>query len=106
MTHLLEEGSSILDPPSFDCQNFSTWKIKFKAFICSSNFDLWDLIELGYEKPKFEFNGHSFELPYFQYDNEQVLNAKLDFEAKTIFYHVLDGETLNLISKFDSSNEI
>ncbi len=74
------EGSSIFDPPCFDCQNFSTWKIKFKAFNCSSNFDLWDLIELGFEKPTCNVNDHSFELPYFQYNDKQVLNAKLNFE--------------------------
>ncbi len=65
-----------------------------------------DVIELGYEKPKFELNGLSFDLPLFQYDEKQSLEAKLDFEAKMIFYHILDHDTLNLVSKFDTSNKI
>ncbi len=102
MAYLLEEGSSIIDPPTFDYQNFSFWRCRFQAFICSSNFDLWDVIELGYEKPKFKFNGLSFDLP----NEKQILKAKLDFVAKNIFYHVLDDFTLNLVSNCDTSNEI
>ncbi len=34
------------------------------------------------------------------------MNAKLDFEAKKIFYHVLDCDTLNHVLNFDTSNKI
>ncbi len=63
---------------------------------------MWDVIELGYEKPNFRFDGLSFDLP----NEKKILEAKLDFEAKKIFYHILDNDTLNLISKLDTSNEI
>ncbi len=63
---------------------------------------MWDVIELGYEKLNFRFNGLSFDLP----SEKQILEAKLDFEAKNIFYHILDNDNLNLMSNCDTSNEI
>ncbi len=47
---------------------------------------------MSYEKPLYEINGIRLELQFFKYDEKQILNAKFDFEAKSIFYHVLDSE--------------
>ncbi len=76
MAHQLEEGCSIFDPPHFDSQNFAFWKCRFQAFICAFNFDMWDVIEMGYEKPIKEINDLRFELPFFELNEKKILNKK------------------------------
>ncbi len=42
---ILGEGQSATRPPAFNASNFSYWKIRMQAYVCSIDCDIWDIIE-------------------------------------------------------------
>src|ERR1044072_1696904 len=68
-------------PPVFDGEKFDYWKDKIKSFFLGFDFELWELVTEGYEKPKdTEGNG----IPLSQMTELQKKNFKNHHRARTI----------------------
>ena len=39
-------------PPYFDGNNFSFWKVRMRAFLCSIDDTIWDAVEVGWTRPE------------------------------------------------------
>ena len=48
----MDPSQSLNDPPYFDGSNYSFWKVRMKAFLCSIDEAVWDAVEIGWTKPK------------------------------------------------------
>ena len=45
-------GQSLNVPPYFDGNNYVFWKVRMRAFLCSIDDTVWDVIEVGWTKAK------------------------------------------------------
>ena len=45
------EGHSTIRPPLLIGSNYNFWKTRMRIFLSSTEFDIWQIIEDGYEKP-------------------------------------------------------
>ncbi|MQM01821.1 hypothetical protein Taro_034579 [Colocasia esculenta] len=41
------EGQSVIRPPFFDGEHYQYWKMRMECFIRGTDFDLWQVIEVG-----------------------------------------------------------
>ena len=39
-------------PPYFDGRNYAFWKVRMRAFLCSIDDSLWDVVEIGWIRPE------------------------------------------------------
>ena len=39
-------------PPYFDGSNYTFWKVRMRAFLCSIDKAVWDAVEIGWKKPE------------------------------------------------------
>ena len=47
------DRSQALNAPSyFDDSNYAFWKVRMRAFLCSIDEAVWDVVEIGWTKPK------------------------------------------------------
>ena len=45
------EGHSTSRPPLLIGSNYNFWKTRMRIFLSSTEFDIWQIIEDGYERP-------------------------------------------------------
>ena len=39
-------------PPYLDGSNYTFWKVRMRAFLCSIDKAVWDAVEIGWKKPE------------------------------------------------------
>ena len=48
----MDWSQSLNAPPYFDGSNYSFWKVRMRAFLCSIDETVWDAIEIGWTRPE------------------------------------------------------
>ena len=48
----MDRSQSLNAPPYFDGSNYAFWKVRIKAFLCSINDSIWDVVEIGWTRPE------------------------------------------------------
>ena len=48
----MDQSQSLNAPPYFDGSNYAFWKVRMRAFLCSINEAVWDVVEIGWTKPE------------------------------------------------------
>ena len=48
----MDRSQSLNVPPFFDGNNYAFWKVRMRAFLCSIDDTVWDVIEVGWTRPK------------------------------------------------------
>ena len=48
----MDRGQSLIMPPLFDGTNYAYWKVRMRAFLQSLNEKGWQVVEIGWIKPK------------------------------------------------------
>ena len=48
----MDRSQSLNAPPYFDGSNYAFWKVRTRAFLCSIDEAIWDVVEIGWTKPK------------------------------------------------------
>ena len=48
----MDWSQSLNAPPYFDGSNYTFWKVRMIAFLCSIDKGVWDAIEIGWIRPK------------------------------------------------------
>ena len=48
----MDQSQSLNAPPYFDGSNYTFWKVRMRAFLCSIDDSVWDAIKIGRTRPK------------------------------------------------------
>ena len=48
----MDRSQSLNAPPYFDGRNYAFWKVRMKAFLCSIDEAVWNVVEIGWTKPE------------------------------------------------------
>ena len=48
----MDRGQSLIIPPLFDGFNYAYWKVRMRAFLQSLDEKVWQVVEIGWTKPK------------------------------------------------------
>ena len=48
----MDRSQSLNVPPSFDGNNYAFWKVWIRAFLCSIDDIVWDVVEVGWTRPE------------------------------------------------------
>ena len=46
------KSQSLNAPPYFDGSNYAFWKVRMRAFLCSIDEAVWDVVEIGWTRPE------------------------------------------------------
>ena len=46
------KSQSLNAPPYFNGSNYTFWKVRMKAFLCSIDVAVWDFVEIDWTKPE------------------------------------------------------
>ena len=48
----MDRSQSLNAPPYFDGSNYAFWKVRMRAFLCSIDDSVWDVVEIGWTRSK------------------------------------------------------
>ena len=48
----MDRGQSLIIPPLFNGINYAYWKVRMRAFLQSLDEKVWQVVEIGWTKPK------------------------------------------------------
>ena len=48
----MDRSQSLNVPPYFDGNNYAFWKVRMRAFLCSIDDTVWDVVEVGWTRPE------------------------------------------------------
>ena len=48
----MDRSQSLNVPPYFDGNNYAFWKVRIRAFLCSIDDTVWDVVEVGWIRPE------------------------------------------------------
>ena len=48
----MDQSQSLNAPPYFDGRNHAFWKVRMRAFLCSINEAIWDVVDVGWTRPE------------------------------------------------------
>ena len=48
----MDRSQSLNAPPYFDGSNYTFWKVRMRAFLCSIDEAVWDAVEIGQTRPE------------------------------------------------------
>ena len=71
----MDRGQSLIIPPLFDGTNYAYWKVRMRAFLQLLDEKVWQVLEIGWTKPKevlADWNDAKIKAANF---NSRVLNA-------------------------------
>ena len=46
----MDQSQSLNAPPYFDGSNYAFWKVRVRAFLCSIDESVWDVVDIGWTK--------------------------------------------------------
>ena len=48
----MDQSQSLNAPSYFDGSNYAFWKVRMKAYLCSIDESVWDVVEIGWTRPE------------------------------------------------------
>ena len=48
----MDRSQSLNAPPYFDGSNYAFWKVRMRAFLCSIDESVWDVVNIGQTRPE------------------------------------------------------
>ena len=48
----MDQSQSLNAPPYFDGSNYAFWKVRMRAFLCLIDESVWDVVDIGWTRPK------------------------------------------------------
>ena len=46
----MDQSQSLNAPPNLDGSNYAFWKVRMKAFMCSIDESVWDVVDVGWTR--------------------------------------------------------
>ena len=92
----MDRGKSLLIPPLFDGTNYAYWKVRMKAFLQSLDEKVWQVMEIGWTKPK--------EAPA-DWDDANIKAANFNSRALNALFNAVTNEEFKKISSTKIAKE-
>ena len=90
----MDRGQSLIIPPLFDGTNYAYWKVRIRAFLRSLNEKVWQVIEIGWTKPK--------EAPA-NWDEEKIKVVNFNSRALNALFNAVTNEEFKKISSTETT---
>ena len=92
----MDKGQSLIIPPLFDGTNYAYWKVHMRVFLKSLDEKVWQVVEIGWTKPK--------EAPA-DWDNSKIKVANFNNRALNALFSVVTNEEFKKISSTETAKE-
>ena len=92
----MDSGQSLIIPPLFDGTNYAYWKICMRAFLQSLDEKVWQVVEIGWTKPK--------EMPA-DWDEAKIKVANFNSRALNALFSAVTNEEFKKISSIETAQE-
>ena len=92
----MDRGQSLLIPPLFDGTNYAYWKVRMRAFLQSLDEKVWQVVEIGWTKPK--------EVPT-DWDDAKIKAVNFNSRALNALFSAVTNEEFKKISFTEIANE-
>ena len=92
----MDRGQSLIIPPLFDGINYAYWKICMRAFLQSLDEKVWQVVEIGWTKPK--------EVPA-DWDEAKIKAANFNSRALNALFSAVTNEEFKKISSIKTAQE-
>ena len=92
----MDRGQSLLIPPSFDETNYAYWKVRMNVFLQALGEQVWQVVEVGWIKPK--------EAPV-DWDEETIKAANFNSKALNALFCGVTNEEFKKISSMEVAKE-
>ena len=92
----MDRGQSLIIPPLFDGTNYAYWKVSMRAFLQSLDEKVWQVVEIGWIKPK--------EAPA-NWDDAKIMVANFNSRALNALFSTVMNEEFKKISSTEISKE-
>ena len=77
MTLRMDRSQSLTAPPFFNGSNYAFWKVCVRAFLCSIDENVWDVVEIGWTRSK---------VAKFTWDKAALIAANANNEALNVIF--------------------
>ena len=92
----MDRGQFLIIPLLFDDINYAYWKIRMRAFLQYLDKKVWQVVEIGWTKPK--------EAPV-EWDDAKIKAENLNSRALNVLFSVVTNEEFKKISSTETSKE-
>ena len=92
----MERGQSLIVPPLFDSTNYAYWKVRMRTFLQSLDEKVWQVVEIGWTKPK--------EM-LADWDEAKIKAANFNSRALNALYSVVTNEDFKKICSNETAKE-
>ena len=92
----MDRGQSLIIPPLFNDTNYAYWKVRMRAFLQSLDEKVWQVVEIGWTKPK--------EAPADQ-DDAKIKAANFNSRALKALFSAITNEEFKKISFIETTKE-
>ena len=93
---VMDRGQSLIIPPLFDGISYAYWKVHMRAFLQSLDEKVWQVVEIGWTKPK--------EVPA-NWDEAKIKAANFNSRALNALFNAVTNEELKKISSTETAQE-
>ena len=93
----MDRGQSLIIPPLFDSTNYAYQKVRMKVFLQSLDEKVWQVLEIGWTKPK--------EVPVDQ-DDAKIKAANFNSRALNTLFNTVTNEEFKKISSTETVKEV
>ena len=92
----MDRGQSLIIPPLFDGTNYAYWKVRMRAFLQSLNKKVWQVVEIGWTKPKEALA---------DWDDAKIKAANFNSRALNALFSAITNEEFKKISSTKTTKE-
>ena len=92
----MDRGQSLIMPPLFDGTNYAYWKVRTRAFLQFLDEKAWQVVEIGWMKPK--------EAPTNQ-DDAKIKAANFNSKALNALFNAVTNEEFKKIFSTETTKE-
>ena len=92
----MDKGQSFIIPPLFDGTNYAYWKVRMRTFLQSLDKKVWQVMEIGWTKPKEVLT---------DWDDAKIKIANLNSRALNVLFSAVMNEKFKKISSIETAKE-
>ena len=93
----MDHGQSLLIPPLFDETNYVYWKVRMKVFLQALGEQVWQVVEVGWIKPKEAL---------VDWDEATIIEANFNSRALNALFCGVTNEEFKKISSTEVAKEV
>ena len=92
----MDRGQSLIIPPLFDSTDYAYWKVRMRAFLQYLDEKVWQVVEIGWTKPK--------ETPA-DWDEAKIKAANFNSRALNALFSTVINEEFKKIFSTETTKE-